>query len=100
MAKYGLHNKLVAIDGKQQELASILVQASNLLKALVSCKLYLVSLEKEDNNAVWITEVWDSKEEHAHSLSDPKVKSFISQAIPLLASPPKGGQQLEILGGI
>jgi quinol monooxygenase YgiN len=37
-------------------------------------------------NAIWITEVWDSKQSHRASLSLPAVQQAIAQAKPLITS--------------
>jgi quinol monooxygenase YgiN len=99
MNKYGLHGKLTATAGNQDKLASILLQAATLVSTAKGCHLYLVSQDNSDPDAVWITEVWDSKEDHDSSLHAPGVKELITQAMPLLNGRPQKGQELEILGG-
>ncbi|MEJ8800689.1 putative quinol monooxygenase [Pontibacter sp. H249] len=100
MQKYGLHGKLQAQEGKGNELASILLQASKLVSTAKGCHLYLVSKDAQNSDSIWITEVWDSKEDHDNSLQLDGVGSLISQAIPLLASKPEKGLELEVLGGL
>ena len=99
MQKYGLNNKLVAQEGKVDELASILLKASELVSELNGCQTYLISKDLEEKNTICITEVWDSKEDHAQSLTLDSVRTLIMQAIPLLAGQPEKGHDLEILGG-
>lgn len=99
MNKYGLHGKLKAASGKGDQLASILLEAAKLVSAAKGCHLYLVSKDQNDKDAVWVTEVWDSKENHDESLKLPGVRELISQAMPVLAGPPEKGQVLEVLGG-
>ena len=38
-----------------------------------------------DENAIWFTEVWDSKESHDASLSLPAVKDAIARGRPMMA---------------
>ena len=97
--KYGLHGKLQATEGKGRELADILLEASRLVLD-GSCHLYLVSLDEATPDAVWVTEVWDSKEEHDASLQDPAVRNLIGRAMPLIGEPPVQGQVLKVLGGL
>jgi quinol monooxygenase YgiN len=97
--KYGLHGKLQATEGKGEPLAAILLKAAQLVATAKGCHLYLVSEDQNDRDAVWITEVWDSKEDHDNSLHLEGVRELIAQAIPLLAGPPQKGQELVILGG-
>jgi len=99
MQKYGSNNKLVAQEGKLDELATILLEASELVSKLSGCQVYLISKDLEDKNTLWVTEIWDSKEDHAQSLTLDSVKTLIMQAIPLLAGQPEKGNDLEVLGG-
>lgn len=100
MHKYGLHGKLQAQAGRGDELAAILLQASQLVSTAKSCHLYLVSKDKQNPDSIWITEVWDSKEDHDNSLHLDGVGALISQAIPLLAGKPEKGLELDVLGGL
>ncbi|MEM0997849.1 MAG: antibiotic biosynthesis monooxygenase family protein [Bacteroidota bacterium] len=99
MYKYGLHSSLQAQAGKGDALAAILLRAAELVKTAPGCYLYLVSREAATPDAVWVTEVWESKEAHDVSLSAPEVRALIGEAMPILESMPRGGQQLEVLGG-
>ncbi len=99
MASYGLHGKLQARAGQGTELASILLEAAQLLSAAAGCQIYLVSLDTADPDAVWITEVWGSEQDHDNALSVDKVRALITRAMPLLAAAPQQGQQLQVIGG-
>ena len=99
MNKYGLHGKLAATPGNGDKLAAILLEAAKLVSTAKGCRLYMVSKDHSDEDAVWVTEAWDSKEAHDNSLQVAGVKELISQAMPLLSGRPEKGQELEILGG-
>ncbi|MEM7510616.1 MAG: antibiotic biosynthesis monooxygenase [Bacteroidota bacterium] len=99
MPKYGLHGKLQAAQGRGDELAIILLKAADLVSTAKGCHLYLVSTDSDDEDAIWITEVWDSQEDHGQSLSIPGVRELIGQAMPILAGKPEKGQVLNVLGG-
>lgn len=99
MNKYGLHGKLKATEGNGNKLASILLDASRLVSTAKGCHLYLVSKDPNDDDTVYVTEVWDSKEEHENSLKVAGVRELISQAMPILAGTPQKGQELDVLGG-
>jgi quinol monooxygenase YgiN len=99
MTKYGLHGKLQATAGNADKLAAILIKASELVATAKGCHLYVVGKDPTDENAVWVTEIWDSKEDHDNSLQVGGVKELIAQAMPLLDGRPEKGQELEILGG-
>ncbi|MEK6478457.1 antibiotic biosynthesis monooxygenase [Catalinimonas sp. 4WD22] len=100
MTKYGLHGKLKAVKGEGDALVEILVRASSLVSTAQGCHLYMVSRDSQENESVWVTEVWDSKEDHDQSLKMEGVRALISQAMPLLDGQPEKGLVLEVLGGI
>jgi quinol monooxygenase YgiN len=66
--KYGLHGKLKATAGNGEKLAAILLKASQLVATAKGCHLYVVSRDKNEQEVVWVTEIWDSKEDHGNSL--------------------------------
>jgi len=98
--KYLLHGKLTAKAGQQKELADILIQASQLISTAKGCQLYVVSYNKEDEASVYVTEIWNSKNDHDDSLKVEGVRELIMKVLPILAVSPMKGQELEILGGV
>ena len=80
---YGLIVKLTAIPGKRDELIAILKESS---AAMPGCLSYVIARDPSDENAAWITEVWDSLASHDASLSLPAVKNAFPRARPLIAS--------------
>lgn len=99
MNKYFLHGKLKAKVGQGDQLAGILLKASDLVSTSKGCRLYIVSKDNNDPDAVWITEVWDTKQDHDDSLKNDSVRALIMKAMPLLDGQPEKGQQLEMIGG-
>ncbi len=99
MYKYGLHGWLKSTEGNAHVLADIMLRAASLMKTAKGCQLYIVSTDENDKNMIWITEVWDSKEDHTNSLSIEGVKELISEALPILDGAPEKGQELTVLGG-
>ena len=98
MANYLYHGKLTAKAGQGQELADILVEASKLVRTLPGSRMYVVSRSADEPEAIFITEIWDSKEDHDHSLKLPGVQELIKKAFPILDGMPGRGQELEIIG--
>ncbi|GGH18767.1 antibiotic biosynthesis monooxygenase [Sphingobacterium alkalisoli] len=96
---YLLHGKLIAKEGQAKALADILLEASQLVSTVAGCKLYVIGKDEDDLNAVYITEIWNNKEDHDNSLKVGGVRELIVKAMPLLDGPPKKGQELQILGG-
>ena len=81
---YGLISKIVAQPGHRDQLAKILLEAVA-GDALPGCLSYIVAEDMADADALWVTEVWDSKESHAASLQLPMVQAAIAKARPIIA---------------
>lgn len=85
MERYGLLGKFTAQPGRRDELLRLLLQGAEAMNAPAGCLLYLISTSLSEDDAIWVTEVWDSKEAHDASLSIPGVREIIGQAMPLIA---------------
>ena len=79
---YGLIGKMLTVDGKRDELLDILLKSTG---RMAGCHSYVVAKDVTDANAIWITEVWDTKESHDASLALPAVKEAIVKGRPLIA---------------
>ena len=99
MGKYLLHGKLTAKQGHRKELAAILVDASKLVATANGCRLYVIGFDDKDERSVFITEIWDTKEDHDNSLKVDGVRELIMKAMPLLDGQPSKGQEIELIGG-
>lgn len=85
METYGRFGAFVAIDGKGQLLASHLLEAASVLSDNADCLSYVVSRDLESSDKVWVHEIWTSKDAHAASLQDERVRALIERARPLIA---------------
>jgi len=94
---YGLFGKFVAVEGERDNLANILLKASKLLEANTDCIHYVVG-KSEDENDVWVSEIWTSKEAHDNSLSPENIRNLIMTARPLIKEMPEG-TEYGVLGG-
>ncbi len=99
MYKYGLSVRFKSTESNRDKLSSILLKASELVSSAKGCQMYLVSLDHEDPETVWTTEIWDSKQDHDDSLKVIGVKELISQAMPLFSAPPEKCREIQIIGG-
>jgi quinol monooxygenase YgiN len=79
---YGLIGKMTTVAGKREEVLAFLLDGIN---NMPGCLSYIVAKDPKDENALWITEVWDSDASHKASLSLPEVKAAIAKARPLIA---------------
>ena len=96
---YGLIGKMTATAGKRDALIEILL---NCVSGMPGCLSYVVAQDPADDDAIWITEVWDSQSSHQASLSLPSVRDAINLGRPLIAvfdshieTTPVGGHGLE-----
>jgi quinol monooxygenase YgiN len=80
---YGLIGKMKAQPGQRDALIAILLEG---VSGMPGCLSYIVATDPADGDAIWITEVWDSKDSHAASLKLPAVQQAIAKARPLIAS--------------
>ena len=100
MKSYMYSGKLSAKQGMQDELADILLKAAELVSNAKGCKLYAISLEPDNTQDVFVTEIWDKKEDHDNALKAHDVRELIIKAMPLLSEMPTKGLELEVLGGL
>ena len=82
---YGLLGKMSAAPGQRDALVAILLE-NTASGGMSGCLSYIVALDPSDADAIWITEVWDSKASHDASLALPAVKDAIARGRPLIAS--------------
>ena len=74
--------KMTAAPGKRDAFIAILLEGT---AAMAGCLSYIIAKDGTDADAVWITEVWDTKESRDASLSLPSVKDAITRGRPLIA---------------
>jgi quinol monooxygenase YgiN len=79
---HGLIGKLTAIPGQRGALIAILLESA---ADMPGCLSYIVAMDLDDADAIWVTEVWESKASHVASLSLPAVQQAIARGKPLIA---------------
>jgi quinol monooxygenase YgiN len=79
---YGLIGKMKVVSGQRDALVAILIEGTAGMPGFLS---YVIAKDRTDDNAIWITEVWDSAESHKASLSLPSVQQAIARGRPLIA---------------
>lgn len=82
MPMHGLIGRMIARPGERDSLIAILLEGIN---DMPGCLSYMVAKDMKDANAIWVTEIWDSKESHAASLKLPAVQAAIAKGRPLIA---------------
>ena len=98
MNKYGLITNFKTKTGKRDELASMLVQASQLVATAKGCHQYIVYNDPNNEDNLWVSEIWDSKEDHDNSLKIEGCMELISKALPLVEGKPES-KSLGVVGG-
>lgn len=79
---YGLIGRIRAVPNEREALARILVEGTS---SMPGCLSYVVALDPADQDSLWITEVWTSRESHEASLKLPAVQQAIASGRPLIA---------------
>ncbi len=79
---YGMIGKITAVPGKRDEFIAILLDG---IGEMPGCLSYVVAKDTSDGDAIWVSEVWDSKASHDASLALPSVKDAIAKGRPLIA---------------
>ena len=79
---HALIGKIITNPGSRDDLAAILLSGT---RDMPGCLSYVIAHDLEDENALSITEVWESAEAHKASLSLPSVQDAIKAGRPLIA---------------
>lgn len=94
MQQYALLANLSTAPKDRDALVEILTQAVKIMETVDGCLQYILFKDADNDELVWISEIWESKAAHEASLTREDVRVLIGQAIPLLKAPPEAGIQL------
>lgn len=98
MSKFLLNGKLIAKQGERDKLLDIMTRASRLMQEKAKgCELYAVGHVVGDENTVYITEIWATKQDHEVSLAVEGVRELIGEAMPILAEMPTKGLEVTVV---
>lgn len=95
-AMHGLIGRMRAQPGQRDALIAILLEGTD---RMPGCLSYIVAKDPTGADAIWITEVWDSRASHAASLQLPAVQDAIRRGRPLIAGFDHGQETIPV-GGI
>lgn len=96
--RFGMYARMVARPGQRDALTAILLRGVEGLRAH-GCHLYVVNHAADNADAIWVTEVWDSREAHRASLQLPETREAIGEAMPLLTNDFQS-IELNVVGGL
>lgn len=95
---YGYIGSMKTKPGHRDDVVAILLTGIDGLRE-VGCDVYLVGVSNVDDDTIWVTEVWQTKEHHDASLQLPATKAAISKAMPMLTGE-FTSQELSVVGGL
>lgn len=76
---YGLIGKIKVAPGQRETVLEALLQGT---RDMPGCLSYVVARDREDPDAIWVTEAWRSQAHHQASLALPGVQDAIQRARP------------------
>ena len=79
---YGLIGQMIAQPGQRAALVAILGEGAGSMPGNIA---YLIGEDAANPDAIWIVELWDSKDAHMASLQLPEVRAAIAKGRPLIA---------------
>lgn len=80
--EYGLIGQMIAKPGQRAALIAILSEGTQAMPGNMG---YLIGEDGANPDALWIVEVWATKDAHAASLALPAVQDAIAKGRPLIA---------------
>ncbi|MEV6300237.1 putative quinol monooxygenase [Actinoplanes sp. NPDC051861] len=95
---YGYLGSMKARSGHRDEVVEILTGGADGLRA-AGCHLYVVGVSESDDQTIWVSEVWDSKEHHDASLQLPETRAAIARAMPMLTGE-FDSHEIAVVGGL
>ena len=98
MARFAQHTRIRARPGKREDLTAKFMEISVIQRDNPACELSIVSTSPEDDQVVFLTEVWTSAEEHERARHSPEVEAWAAD-MPELVDGPPDTTPLEIVGG-
>ena len=78
---YGLIGQMKVLAEKRGEVIAALIEGTRDMPGNIA---YMIAEDIEDATSIWITEVWNTKTDHANSLQLPSVQEAISMARPYI----------------
>lgn len=78
---YGIIGQMTVAEGKRTEVIAALLQGTQDMPGNIA---YMIAEDVSDQNSIWITEVWQTKTDHANSLQLPSVMDAIAKARPYI----------------
>jgi quinol monooxygenase YgiN len=98
VARFAQHTKLRARRGKRDELVAKFLEAAEMQRDNPANELMLVSSSPDEDDVVYLTEVWTSAEEHERARHSDEVKAWAADMPELVDGEPES-TPLNVAGG-
>lgn len=89
MTPHALYTKFIAHPGQGPELVQVLTKSYHISSTAKGCRVYVVNQDTEHPDHIWVTELWDTPEDHVVSQSLDGAKELTIQTQHLLATEPQ-----------
>jgi quinol monooxygenase YgiN len=98
VGRFAQHTRLVATRGNADRLAQKFLESVEMQRDNPACTLMIVSRSPDDDDAVFLTEVWSSESEWERARHSPVVDEW-AKDMPLLVAEAPQSVRLDPLGG-
>jgi quinol monooxygenase YgiN len=89
MTRFAQHARIRARPGKRDELVAKYLEVGEMQGDNPACELMIVSSSPEEDDIVFLTEVWTSEEEHERARESEEVQAWAAGMPELVAGPPE-----------
>lgn len=80
---WGMIAKLTCVTGKRDDMIALLQRSA---AKMPGCLSYIVARDGSSQDVLWVTEVWESQQDHDSSLALRQVQDALPRAKPLVAN--------------
>lgn len=80
---------MIATPGEGAALAEGMLRVAEGMRSAPGCELYIVNRTPDEEDAVWVTEVWSDEEASEAALERDLGEAGLGAVLPLLAGPPE-----------
>jgi quinol monooxygenase YgiN len=89
MPRFAQHSRLRARPGKRDKLIAKFLEIPVMQADNPACELTIISSSAEEDDVVFLTEVWTSAEEHERARQSSEVEAWAADMPSLVAGPPE-----------
>lgn len=79
MDHFGLHTTLIARERRREALVSKFLEAAEIQRTNQACLLMIVSTSPDRDDAVVVTEVWTTKDDHRRATESSAIQAWAAE---------------------